>query len=194
MSNFIYSQKLNHGEFRVYLERPTFAFHEIKQVHGIACTPPTESIQEADALISQYADKTPLAIKTADCLPIVFEGAKEIVSLHAGWRGLALGILEIEQIKRIKPNRAFIGPAIHQCCFEVGADFQELFPEVSISSTNGNFYADLISFAVNKIKTLFPEIDVNDSGICTVCDEQFHSYRRDKTIKRNYNLYFPKDI
>ena len=194
MSNFIYSQKLSHGEFRVYLERPTFAFHEVKQVHGLACALPSDSLQEADALISDYADQTPLAIKTADCLPIVLEGADEVVSLHAGWKGLALGILEIEEIKKIRPTKAFIGPAIHQCCFEVSADFPDLFPGVSISSSHGNYYADLIGFAGHKIKTLFPEIDVEDSGICTMCNEQFHSYRRNKTLKRNYNHYFPKDI
>ncbi len=194
MNNFIYSQKLTHGEFRVYPDRPEFSFHEVKQVHGIACSYPTEKITEADALISSYADSTPLAIKTADCLPIVFEGEKEVVFLHAGWRGLALGILAIEQIRNIKPVKAFIGPAIHQCCFEVGADFNNLFPEISVSLKDEKSYADLIGFSISKIKTIFPNISVEESGICTMCNHLFHSYRRDKTLKRNYNLYFSKDI
>lgn len=194
MSHFIYSQQLSHGEFRVYLDRPDFSFHEVKQVHGVDCSYPTEKISEADAIINGYSDKTALAIKTADCLPIVFEGREEVVFLHAGWRGLALGILEIEQVKRIQPIRAFIGPAIHQCCFEVGNDFNNLFPEVSISSLNGKSYANLIGFSINKIKTIFPNIQVTESGICTMCNHLFHSYRRDKTIKRNYNLYLSKDI
>jgi copper oxidase (laccase) domain-containing protein len=194
MNNFIYSQKLTHGEFRVYPERPDFLFHEVKQVHGIDCSYPTGKITEADALINNYKDSTALAIKTADCLPVVFEGEKEVVFLHAGWRGLALGILNIEQIKNIKPVKAFIGPAIHQCCFEVGADFNNLFPEIKVSSKSGKNYADLIGFSLDKIKTIFPDISVEEAGICTMCNQLFHSYRRDKTIKRNYNLYFSKDI
>lgn len=194
MNNYIYSHKLTHGEFRVYPSRPDFSFHEVKQVHGIDCSYPTEKITEADALINSYADSTALVIKTADCLPIVFEGEKEVVFLHAGWRGLALGILNIEQIKNIKPVKAFIGPAIHSCCFEVGADFNNLFPEISISSKNEKSYADLIGFSISKIKTIFPNISVEESGICTMCNHLFHSYRRDKTLKRNYNLYLSKDI
>lgn len=193
MDNALYSYTLSKGYFKVYSSRPDFAFHEVKQVHGIQCVYPQPTITEADALIQVSTDPTPMLIKTADCLPIIFEGVEENIFLHAGWRGLALGILEIPEIKKVKPQSCFIGPAIHSCCFEVGSDFKELFPQAPLISRHDKFYADLINFSIEKITTLFPDIQINDSGICTMCNELFHSYRRNKTTHRNFNVYFSKD-
>lgn len=193
MENELYSYSLSKGHFKVYSSKPDFAFHEVKQVHGIKCAYPNPSITEADALIQASTDLTPMLIKTADCLPIIFEGAEENIFLHAGWRGLALGILDIPEIKKIKPLSCFIGPAIHACCFEVGSDFKELFTEATIIEREDKFYADLIAFSKKRINTIFPDIQVHDSGICTMCNELFHSYRRNKTTHRNFNVYFSKD-
>lgn len=193
MENHVFTQALSHGRFEVYSARPLFPFHEVKQVHGIHCSYPTSPVTEADALIQKVSDPTPMLIKTADCLPIVFEGEEENVFLHAGWRGLALGILEINEIKKIRPTTCFIGPAIHSCCFEVGSDFQEVFPAVPLIKRDDKFFADLIGFTKKKLSELFPQLDIRESGICTMCSEPFHSYRRNKTPHRNFNVYFSKD-
>lgn len=194
MEKLLYTQTLNKGQFRVYASRPDFKFHEVKQVHGIDCSYPSPDIVEADGLIQSAIDSTPMLIKTADCLPIIFEGHEENLFLHAGWRGLALGILDISQIKKIKPEACFIGPAINACCFEVGNDFHELFPELPLIERGNKFYADLISYSKNKIKEIFPQIRIEEAGLCTMCNENFHSYRRDKSSHRNFNVYFPKGL
>lgn len=193
MENVIFTQALTKGHYRVYSSRPLFSFHEVKQVHGIHCSYPTKTITEADGLIQEASDSTPMLIKTADCLPIVLEGESENIILHAGWRGLALGILDIEEIKKIKPISCFIGPAIHSCCFEVGSDFQEVFPQLSLISRDDKFFADLIGFTKKRLSETFPKLIIEESGICTMCSELFHSYRRNKTPHRNFNVYFSKD-
>ncbi|MFA5583904.1 MAG: polyphenol oxidase family protein [Bacteriovoracaceae bacterium] len=193
MENVIYSHSLPKGIFKVFHTRPDFHFHEVKQVHGINCSYPSSTMVEADGIIQDSKDPTPLLIKTADCLPIIFEGLTENVFLHAGWRGLALGILDIPELKKIKPQTCFIGPCILSCCFEVGQDFNDLFPEVTLIKKDDKFFADLISFAKEKILDLFPEIHISKAGICTMCNEDFHSFRRNKTTHRNFNVYFSKD-
>ena len=155
MENAIYTHALTSGHFKVYSSRPDFIFHEVKQVHGIQCSYPTNTITEADALIQTATDLTPMLIKTADCLPIFFEGEKENVFLHAGWRGLASGILDIPELKQIKPRTVFIGPAIHSCCFEVGSDFNKVFSQVLLIQRGDQFFADLITFAKGRLQENF---------------------------------------
>lgn len=193
MGKYIYSHSLKQGTFCVYPTRPDFPFNEVKQVHGINCSYPSKEIVEADALIQNVHLNEPMLIKTADCLPIVFEGEEEVVFLHAGWRGLALGILDIEEIKKIKPLSCFIGPAIGPCCFEVGDDFNKVFSDVTLTKRDDKYFVDLIDYSFKKIKDNFPDIEISHSGICTMCNELFHSYRRNKTIHRNFNVYFSKD-
>lgn len=193
MEKHIYSRSLKRGVFTVYPLPPEFPYHEVKQVHGIYCTYPTKNLVEADALIQSLDLDVPMLIKTADCLPIVFEGREEVVFLHAGWRGLAAGILNIDEIQKINPISCFIGPAIGPCCFEVTPDFNDAFAKIKLLKKDNLYYADLIDFSLKQIQQSFPAIEVSHSGICTMCTEEFHSYRRNKTTQRNFNVYFSKD-
>lgn len=188
----VYLNNLNFGRFEVHTETPQIDFLSAKQVHGVDIVSPTELPCEADGLIVLWKDLSlPLAIKTADCLPVVIEGEKGVVALHAGWRGLARGILKREEVERIKPIRAFIGPSIHACCFEVSPDFTENFPQnPRFTKTSGKLYFNLQQEAKAQLQESFPNLLVEISPICTSCNLDYHSYRRDKSLnERNWNLY-----
>lgn len=187
-----YQNSLNFGRFEVQTKMPEWEFHSVKQVHGTAIAPLKELPTEADGIVVYWDDfNLPLAIKTADCLPVIIEGEKGVVALHAGWRGLAQGILKQECIQEITPQRAFIGPSIHHCCFEVSEDFTQNFPDSPFfQRQKGRLTFDLQQEARSQLQSLFPDLQIEISPICTSCNQDFHSYRRDKTLtERNWNLY-----
>jgi len=186
-----YSRSLQHGTFQTWSVKPDMEFFHAKQIHGVDIVS-TETLPcDADGLFVSWDDfKKPLAIKTADCMPIVIEGHKGVVFLHAGWRGLADGILKRAEIKMIEPERAFIGPCIHSCCFEVSKDFKNNFPgSPHFKEHELKFSFDLVAQAKDDLFKQFPNIKTEDALMCTACDHKFHSYRRNKTPDRNWNIY-----
>lgn len=186
-----YIENLNHGRFETWIERPELELIEVKQVHGTDIVTLETLPTEADGIIVSWKEfNKPLAIKTADCMPIVIEGEKGVVFLHAGWRGLAAGILKKAEIALINPQRVFIGPSIHECCFEVSYDFKENFKgSPNFSEKEGKLYFNLQQEAKDQLRSLFPTLLIEIAPICTATNTDYHSYRRDKTNQRNWNLY-----
>ena len=189
--NLIYSKKMNRGTFEVWNSKPEFELYQAKQVHGIDIVPTSQLPCEADGITSSWASsENGFAIKTADCMPILIQGRKGFVFLHAGWRGLADGILKSDEIQSIIPLNAFIGPCIQECCFEVSKDFQSNFLKSSQFKNNHHkYFFNLPAEAEIQLKDLYPMIEVLDSKTCTCCEQKFHSYRRDKTPQRNWNIF-----
>lgn len=187
----IYSKKLKYGRFETWTSRPELEMHQVKQVHGTEIATPETLPCEADGIVVSWQNfNLALAIKTADCMPISIEGEKGVVFLHAGWRGLAAKILTRPELSLIVPQIAFIGPSIHQCCFEVSEDFEQHFPgSPHFVKMKGKLYFNLIQEAILQLKTAFPKIEVEHSSNCTCCDQKFNSYRRNKTTERNWNIY-----
>lgn len=186
-----YSENLNKGRFETWTHKPEMYLVHVTQVHGVDIVSPETLPCDADGIVVSWEDlDRPLAIKTADCLPIVIEGQKGVVFLHAGWRGLAHGILERPEISMIVPQRVFIGPSIHECCFEVSQDFNAHFPESPYFIKRGDqHFFNLQEEAKRRLRKTFPNLLVEIAPICTCCNLDFHSYRRDKTKERNWNLY-----
>lgn len=189
--SYAYSETLNQGRFETWTSKPERNFHHVTQVHGVDIVSLETLPAEADGMVSSWSElDQPLAIKTADCMPIVIEGEKGVVFLHAGWRGLADGILNRPEIALINPQRAFIGPSIHVCCFEVTPDFKENFKGSSFfKEAEGKLFFDLQLEAKRLLQDKFSKLLVSVAPICTCCHADFHSYRRDKTKSRNWNLY-----
>ncbi len=187
----IYSKKLTTGTFQVWNDRPDFSFLEIKQVHSTEVVDPSQIPCEADGLIIQnQIDSKPIAIKTADCLPILIEGQNGISFLHAGWRGLAEGIIKNPKLKEIKPFAAFIGPCIQSCCFEVTEEFKNysLTPKYFFYKEK-KLYFDLVREATFQLQEHLHIDHIEDSKKCTCCLTEFNSYRRNKTPRRNFNTF-----
>lgn len=187
----VFSETLNKGRFETWTSKPDMNFYHVTQVHGVEIVSIETLPAEADGMVASWSDfNEPMAIKTADCLPIVIEGEKGAVFLHAGWRGLADGILKRPEISLIIPQRAFIGPSIHVCCFEVTPDFKENFKTSPFfKETDGKLFFDLQQEARRLLRDEFPNLLVTIAPICTCCHNDFHSYRRDKTKSRNWNIY-----
>ncbi len=189
--NIPYRESLNRGRFETWTEKPEMDFHSVNQVHGIDIVGPETLPADADGLMVSWEEfKKPLAIKTADCLPIVIEGETGVVFLHAGWRGLASGILNRPEVHLVKPQRVLIGPSIHKCCFEVSADFKSNFPDSpNFVEYHGKYFFDLQLEARRLLRENFPNLLIEIAPVCTSCRSDFHSWRRDKNDKRNWNMY-----
>lgn len=191
--NLLFEKKLTGGWFRCYDAKPAWPHQHVHQVHSArvvhAHTPDLASCQ-ADGLVSTGGET--LAIKTADCLPVAVIGEKGVGLLHAGWRGLAQGILSAPEVIALAPREFFIGPCIHACCFEVTPEFQGHFPHAPLTRlADGTLRFDLIQEARRQLNTAFPSVEVSDSGDCTCCQQKYPSFRRDKTAQRIWNLLVP---
>lgn len=165
----------------------------LRQVHGttVAQLGPLASAAEpqADAAVAHLSG-TVLAILTADCLPVLFcsdDGAR-IGAAHAGWRGLAAGVLEATiDAMGTPPARllAWLGPCIGAGSYEVGEDVRAAFVEphpaasACFASTRPNhWHCDLASLA--RLKLAAAGITrVHGGGFDTLADQRFYSYRRD---------------
>lgn len=131
------------------------------------------------------------AVKTADCLPVLLcsTDGLEIGIAHAGWRGLAAGVVENTIAKMVHDPGdllAWLGPAISQPSFEVGDDVREAFlvhdsaaQSCFVSNANSRWQADLYALARLRLKAA-GVTDVYGGGLCTHSDKKrFFSYRRD---------------
>ncbi|QCY10451.1 peptidoglycan editing factor PgeF [Pseudomonas sp. MPC6] len=162
----------------------------LQQVHGIA-------VAHADPGLVATADASWTATPgiactamTADCLPVLFcdRAGTRVAAAHAGWRGLAAGVLEATLDSLAVPPAevlAWLGPAIGSQAFEVGPEVRETFvrqlPEAAeafVPSANaGKFMADIYQLARLRLAARGVTA-VYGGGFCTVTDPRFFSYRR----------------
>ena len=140
--------------------------------------PPGESLLEADGQATALPGLGVMVL-TADCLPVALGSAGAVAMLHAGWRGLAAGVLE-EGVRAMRDLGAgdqivaVIGPGAGACCYEVGA-------EVHAALGSGDSAARHIDLhAIARERLLAAGVSrVRDLGICTICDRAFFSHRRE---------------
>ncbi len=182
----------------------------LDQVHGVdvhlVAGEPTESAlsePRADALVTSEPGRV-LAILTADCLPVLLADStgRRIGAAHAGWRGLAAGVVEqtVSAIQRLPGESeslvAWLGPAIGPDAFEVGEEVLEAFvahdPAARVcfkrGGAPGKWFADLYALARQRLAAV-GVTRVGGGGLCTVADAQrFYSHRRDRTAGRMASL------
>lgn len=155
--------------------------HIQRVVAGVSDWREREVVGEADAIVTGLMD-APIAVFTADCLPIAIANDTEVAVVHAGWRGLLKGVIEqaLDSMSHYGQLRAVVGPCIGRCCFEVGEDVAVHFPHhVAIVNSAGarTRLVDLAQVATDRLRARDCSVDVID--VCTVCDERLHSFRRD---------------
>lgn len=162
----------------------------LKQVHGKRVVDlDAHSPGEADASVTRKRG-TVAVVKAADCMPVLFTDVDgtTVAAAHAGWRGLASGVLE-ETVAAmgVPPQKiiGWLGPAIGPRVYEIGADVREAFssyPEAFVATRPGHWLLDLYAVARAKLKGLKA---VTGGGFCTYTETaRFFSYRRDKTSAR----------
>lgn len=158
---------------------------------------------DADALFTRLPQQ-PLAIMTADCLPILLttECGSEVAAIHGGWRGLNAGIIAKTLNHFTTPSEkiiAWLGPAIGAQNFEVGAEVKAAFCQLGTqyqhafqAQTNGKHLADIYSIAHIQLKHL-GVFNISGGEYCTVDQQaQFFSYRREGKTGRMATLIWRK--
>lgn len=181
----------------------------LQQIHGVECAD-ASLISDGDKADASFTQKNNLAcsVMTADCLPVLFcdlQG-RQVAAAHAGWRGLAKGILR-QTVTKFLDNDipadqviAWLGPAISQSAFEVGEEVQQAFlydykgnpwaDESCFRAGEGDrLYANLYQLARLQLKSLgLSGVYGGDDRLCTYSSERFFSYRRESITGRQASL------
>lgn len=180
----------------------------LKQVHGniVVDAERTVGVPDADASIARKSEVV-CAVMTADCLPLLLcdEAGTVVAAAHAGWRGLAGGVVEATvKSMNVTPGKllVWLGPAIGPQAFEVGNEVREAFlahdpeaeeafvPFTSHASllTPQKYLADIYLLARQRLALLGVE-RVYGGDLCTCTDAaRFYSYRRDQATGRMASL------
>lgn len=197
--------KQNRIQLASFCDLPESSFAWLRQVHGTKVktisAPFDHCVSEADASFTWEFARA-CVIMTADCLPVLFcdKQGSAVAAAHAGWRGLAAGVLEqtLAQFEYSADVMAYLGPAISQTHFEVGAEVREAFvsqcSEHALAfcpaSNKGKYLADLYLLARQKLQRAGVSM-IFGGGRCTFAEsEAFFSYRRDGETGRMASVIF----
>jgi polyphenol oxidase len=175
--------------------------HWLKQVHGttVAYADQLKELVEADAAVAREMN-TVCAVLTADCLPVLFctTDGSVVGAAHAGWRGLAAGVLEQTVAAMEHPPAgimAWLGPAIGPTAFEVGDEVRQAFvTELPLtasafrSASPGKWLADIYQLARLRLQHM-GVTQIYGGDFCTYREAtRFYSYRRDGVTGRMGSL------
>jgi YfiH family protein len=181
----------------------------LQQVHGInvyqadSAVSAQTKLPTADAAITMRAGQV-LAIMTADCLPLLLADAQGRIvgAVHAGWRGLAAGVIEATvdamraRLGEDAELAAWLGPAIGPASFEVGQEVMAAFCEQDDRASSafmpgpaeGKYWCDLYALARRRLVSR-GVTRVSGGDLCTVRDPaRFYSHRRDRRTGRMASL------
>lgn len=180
----------------------------MRQVHGtrvLALNGVSSAMPEADAAMTTCPGMA-CAIMTADCLPVLVADrqARVVGAAHAGWRGLAEGVVEqlIDTMCRVpgvapRDLSVWLGPAIGPTAFEVGQEVVDAFVRRDTAhaaafrghpGSAGKYLADMSALATHILRARGVE-DITPSGLCTyMLTDRFYSYRRDGVTGRMASL------
>ncbi len=169
----------------------------LQQVHGANVVVATsfEQPPQADAAISRSPGHI-CVVRTADCLPVLLcsSDGTEVAAVHAGWRGLAAGVIEatIARLRHAPDDLlVWLGPAISQAAFEVGDEVRAAFVDQEpddarhfVANSRGRWQADLYALASSRLGRL-GVASITGGGFCTFTErERFFSYRRNPDCGR----------
>jgi YfiH family protein len=155
----------------------------VRQVHGAAVikrTALSDPPPAADGHATAHREFAPTVL-TADCLPIALAADGAVAMLHAGWRGLAAGVIDegVSALRAVGGHgtmSAAIGPGAGPCCYEVGEEVLSVFGEVGPN-------LDLKAIARDRLEQAGVAA-VHDVDLCTICSAPnlFFSHRRDRGV------------
>ncbi len=172
----------------------------LRQVHGIAVAlEPGHDLPEADASVTANGNSV-LAILTADCLPVLFcrDDGNEIAAAHAGWRGLAAGVLEATVATMSSgPEHllAWLGPGAGPAAYEVGEEVRAAFVDrdpraetAFVPTRPGHWHVDLYALARQRLHAA-GVTRVFGGDECSISHpDRWYSYRRDGRTGRMASL------
>jgi polyphenol oxidase len=171
----------------------------IRQVHGagvyVATGPGPDPAPEADAVVTA-ARGLALAVVTADCAPLVLASDDAVGVVHAGYRGLALGVIEaaLTRLRDIGQGevRAFLGPCIRAPRYEFGADDLARLVAQFGASVEGRTHDGRLALDIPAAIAVVLEREgvtaFADSGVCTSESDGYFSFRRDGETGRQATI------
>ncbi|MDB5972393.1 MAG: pgeF [Hydrocarboniphaga sp.] len=194
----------NRAELRRALSLPAEP-RWLEQVHGVRARQlPSATCNATDAAWTASPGEV-CVVMSADCLPVLFcdEAGSCVATAHAGWRGLADGVLEATiAAMPAAPSRlmAWLGPAIGPQAFEIGAEVRARFVADDASAAQyfvaaadagkdaGKYWADLYGLARARLRKAGLQ-NIHGGGFCTYTDaDRFFSFRRDRVCGRMASL------
>ena len=160
-----------------------------KQVHGArvrrATEPPSDErpFAEEDGQATALRDAAAIVF-VADCLPVMLVADGAVAALHGGWRGLAGGIVAegVRALREVGGRgtvTAALGPSARGCCYEVGEEVHAAFE--GYGARRGERNLDLAGVATAQLRAAGVDA-VHDTGLCTMCSDDFFSHRRDRGV------------
>ena len=178
----------------------------LQQVHGVnavdSLTAPHHC--KADAIFSNQPGEV-CNVLTADCLPLLFcnQQATTVAAAHAGWRGLADGVIE-STVDAMQQNNqdimVWLGPAIGPECFEVGQDVFGAFvskdknADKAFTRIDNEHYLADIYYLARLVLTRLGIKQIYGGGLCTFSDEErFYSFRRNPVTGRMASMIWIED-
>jgi polyphenol oxidase len=196
----------NREQLRQALQLPAMPAW-LQQVHGVQVVN-ASGVTEPVAADAAYAldPGVVCAVLTADCLPVLLcdRGGRAVAAAHAGWRGLAAGVIEQTIAAMPAPGAelmAWLGPAISANAYVVGEEVRDTFlshdPAAVTAfrpAADGGWHADLYLLARQRLQSQ-GITEVHGGGFCTWEDPvRFYSYRRDGVTGRMASLIWLQDI
>ena len=174
----------------------------LEQVHGcdVIRAEDAESSPVCDASVTAETGVVCAAL-TADCLPLLLcsEEGDQVAAVHAGWRGLAAGVIEQAVKQMTCPSGkilAWMGPAIGPDAFEVGSEVREEFTgydqqaSMAFREHGDRWLCDIYCLARQRLENLGVR-QISGGNYCTYHDvERFYSYRRDGVTGRMASLIY----
>ncbi len=173
----------------------------MQQVHSnnieIIEHPAYNKIENCDALITDKPN-IPLMVMVADCIPVMMYDPKRkvVAAIHAGRNGTFKRIVQ-KSVNKMKEHFnsstddivVYLGPSIHSCCYEVGKDLADItiksFSKEYIKKRDDLLFLDLQKLNYDQLRSVgIKGENIEISNICTCCDKNYFSYRRDKTTGR----------
>jgi polyphenol oxidase len=137
---------------------------------------------EADGLFAATPGPV-LGILAADCAPVVLWGERGVAIVHAGWRGLVAGVVAKGAERAGEVHAAWVGPAIHACCYEVGPEVVDGFRSAGLPVHDESHVDPGVAAGAALRQAGVEHVVVSD--VCTSCDARFFSYRRDGLTGRH---------
>ncbi len=195
------------GRLRSVFSIPPSRVGTLRQTHS----PTVLEWEDADALPGERGKRkgdalwtmvrgTGVGIRTADCVPVLIalRGVPACVAVHAGWRGLASGLIgeTVRCLKRrfgqdaVRGLVSAAGPSARGCCYEIGEEVADRLGPLPggeralfRGKSAGKWMADLAALALEGLAAEgVPRENLEIAGPCTVCSPSFHSYRREKAL------------
>jgi YfiH family protein len=164
------------------------------QVHGSHVRTVARRTERRGRPVAEAADGHATALRgvgmmvlAADCVPVILSAAggasAAVAALHAGWRGMAAGVLEqgLATLSALAPDseiHAVIGPCAGSCCYEVGAEVLSALRRPGPPPGASKAMLDLRAAARERLGAA-GVADIRDVDLCTICDRRLFSHRRE---------------